>query len=189
VAERTVLAANDSELATVVLRPHLIWGPEDNHLVPEIVARQRAGVLRLVGTGANRVDSVYIDNAADAHILACDRLEPGSACAGRAYFISNGEPVPVAELINGFLAAAGLDPVQRSVPFWFAYIVGGFMEAGYALLRLQGEPRMTRFVARHLFTAHWYDISAARRDLGYEPTVSLHEGFKRLRAWFEGQQG
>jgi len=185
VAERTVRAADSTELATVCLRPHLIWGPEDTNLVPQIVARARDGALRLVGDGTNRVDSVYIDNAAEAHVLACDRLESGSHCAGRVYFISNGEPLSLADLVNRILAAAGLPPVERSVPAWLAYGLGAVLEGVYGTLRLPGEPRMTRMIAEHLATAHWYDISAARNDLGYEPLVSIDEGMERLRAWFE----
>ena len=92
-AERLVLAANGPDLATVALRPHLIWGPGDNHLVPRILARGRAGRLRRIGRANKLIDSIYIDNAADAHLLAADRLAPGSPVAGKAYFISNGEPI------------------------------------------------------------------------------------------------
>jgi nucleoside-diphosphate-sugar epimerase len=184
-AERAVLGVNSAELATVALRPHLIWGPGDPHLVPQIVSRAREGTLRLVGDGANRVDSVVVDNAADAHLLACDRLAPGAPCAGRVYFISNGQPLPISELVNRILAAAGLPPVRRTVPVWLAYGVGAAMEAAHGLLRLPGEPKMTRMIARHLATAHWYDLTAARRDLGYEPTVSIEEGLARLAGWFE----
>ena len=181
-AERMVLAANGADLATVALRPHLIWGPGDNHLVPQMIARQRQGTLRLVGGGHKLVDSVYIDNAVEAHLLAAERLEPGAVCAGRAYFISQGQPVTIAELVNGILDAAGLGPVRRSISPRAAYAAGWVLEHAYRLLRLSGEPRMTRFLARQLATAHWYDISAARRDLGYEPEVSIEEGLARLRA-------
>lgn len=184
-AEREVLAANGADLATVALRPHLIWGPGDTQLVPRIVARARAGRLRLVGDGSNLVDSVYVDNAAEAHLLSADRLSPGAACAGRAYFITNGEPLPVRDLVNGIVTAAGLPAVRRSIPAGVAVAVGAVLEMVHRVVRPEVEPMMTRFLARHLSTDHWFDISAARRDLGYEPTVSLEEGFRRLRAWFE----
>jgi nucleoside-diphosphate-sugar epimerase len=186
-AERMVLAANGSALSTVALRPHLIWGPEDNHLVPKIVARRRVGALKLISGPPKLVDAVYIDNAADAHILALDRLEPGAACAGKAYFISQGEPLPVTELINRILVAAGLSPVEPSIPPAVAFAAGAVLETAYRVLRIPGEPRMTRFLARQLSTAHWFDLSAARRDLGYDPAVSLEEGLDRLRRWFEQQ--
>ncbi len=179
-AERLVLAANGPTLATVALRPHLIWGPGDNHLVPRILARGRAGKLRRVGRDNKLIDSTYVDNAAEAHLLAADRLAPGAAPAGRGYFISNGEPVPVWELVDRILEAGGLPPVTRRVPFWLAYSAGWALEKAYALFRPDAEPPMTRFLARELATAHWFDLSAARRDLGYVPRVSLEEGLRRL---------
>jgi 2-alkyl-3-oxoalkanoate reductase len=184
-AEQLVLAADSSQLATVALRPHLIWGPGDNHLVPRILARGRAGRLRRIGDRANLVDTVYVDNAARAHLQAADRLAPGSAPAGRAYFISNGQPLPLWEMVNRILAAADLPPVTRSIPPGLAYTVGCICEGLWGLLRLAGEPPMTRFVAHELSSAHWFDISAARRDLGYRPEVSTDEGLLRLREWLQ----
>ncbi len=180
IAERHVLASNGPALATVALRPHLIWGPGDPHLVPRLLDRARSGRLRLLGERPNEVDSVYVDNAADAHLLAADGLTPDSAIAGKAYFISQGEPLPLADLINRILAAGGLPPVQRRIPSGAAYALGAILEAAYGLLGIENEPPMTRFVARQLSTAHWFDISAARRDLGYSPAISLDEGMERL---------
>ncbi len=181
-AERLVLAANGPALATVALRPHLIWGPGDNHLAPRIIDRAKRGKLAFVGSGDCLVDAVYIDNAADAHVLALDKLSSDAACAGRAYFITNDEPIATRALINRIVEAAGLPPVDRHIPVPVAYAVGAMLEAAYSVFRLSGEPPMTRFVAKQLSTAHWYDISAARRDLGYAPVVGLDEGMERLAA-------
>jgi 2-alkyl-3-oxoalkanoate reductase len=185
-AERLVLEANSPGLATVSLRPHLIWGPGDNHLVPRILAKARSGRLRRIGRRDCLVDTVYVDNAARAHLNAADRLAYGSAPAGRAYFISNGEPLPLWDMVNRILAAADLPPVTRSVSPQLAYAAGIVCEGLWRTLKLAGEPPMTRFVARELATAHWFDISAARRDLGYEPEVSIEEGLRRLRASLSG---
>jgi nucleoside-diphosphate-sugar epimerase len=182
-AERHVLSANGPGLATVALRPHLIWGPGDNHLVPRILARARAGRLRRIGRESKRVDSVYIDNAADAHLLAAERLFPGSPIAGRTYFISNGEPLPVWDLVNRILAAGRLGPVTRSVPARLAWLGGAMCELAYGVFCPDREPPMTRFLARELATAHWFDLSAARHDLGYAPRVSIDEGLARLAEW------
>jgi nucleoside-diphosphate-sugar epimerase len=181
IAERSVLQANDSGLATVALRPHLIWGPGDNHLVPRILARARAGMLRRIGRRNNRVDCVYIDNAADAHLLAADRLWPGAPIAGKAYFISQGEPWPLWDLVNAILKCVEVPPVTRTVPTSVAYAAGWAFEMTYRLFGLTSEPRMTRFLARELSTSHWFNIDAARRDLGYAPAVSIEEGLRRLR--------
>ena len=186
-AERLVMAANGSGLATVALRPHLIWGPGDNHLIPRIIARVRSGRLRQVGDGTNKVDSIYVDNAADAHVLAADRLAAsGSEAppAGRAYFISQNDPRPLWDLVNGILRAAHLGPVTRSISPGMAHAAGATLELVHRMFRLPGEPLMTRFVAHQLSTAHWFDTSAATRDLGYEPTISIDEGLARLERWF-----
>ncbi len=182
-AEQMVLAANSPRLASVALRPHLIWGPGDNHLVPRILAKARAGRLRRIGARPNLVDSVYVDNAARAHLQAADCLEPGSPTAGRAYFISNGQPIPLWEMVNRILSAADIPPVTRSISPGLAYTIGCMCEGIWGLLRLAGEPPMTRFVAHELASAHWFDISAARRDFGYDPEVSIDEGLLRLRNW------
>ena len=186
-AERLVLAANDAQLATVALRPHLIWGPGDNHLVPRILQRGRAGRLRQIGQG-KKVDSTYIDNAAWAHVLAADRLAPGAACAGKVYFISNGEPLPTWELVNRILAAGKVPPVTRRVSPRLAYAAGALLEVIYAVLWPDAEPPMTRFVASQLATSHWFDLTAARRDLGYEPQVTIAEGLRRLREALGGHE-
>lgn len=184
IAEKIVLAANDDTLATVALRPRLIWGPGDNQLLPRIVERAKAGRLALVGDGRNLVDSTYIDNAAQAHFDAFDHLAVGSACAGRAYFISNGEPWPMEDLVNGLLCAAGAPEVHRHIPLRVAYVLGAAAEAVWPLLRLKGEPPMTRFLAEQLATTHWYSMAPAKRDFGYVPRVSIQEGLKRVAdAW------
>ncbi|GHE27747.1 2-alkyl-3-oxoalkanoate reductase [Vulcaniibacterium thermophilum] len=182
VAERAVLAANDASLATVALRPRLIWGPGDNQLLPRLVARAKAGRLRLVGNGENLIDTTYIDNAAQAHFDAFAHLAPGAACAGRAYFISNGEPKTLRETLNGLLAAVGAPTVEKTIPFRLAYAIGAVCEGLWHALPLQGEPPMTRFLAEQLATTHWYSMEPARRDFGYVPKVSFAEGLERLRA-------
>lgn len=181
-AEKAVLAAHGPEFWTVALRPRLIWGPGDPHIVPRLAERSRAGRLRRVGSDERKVDSTFIDNAAAAHLCALDRLTgPDVACGGKAYFVSNGEPWPMWTLINALLTASGAPPVEKSLPAGVAFAVGAICEAVWSTLPLDGEPPMTRFLARQLSTANWYDISATRRDLGWEPAVSMEQGLERLR--------
>lgn len=182
-AEREALQANGPSLATVALRPHLIWGPGDTHIVPGIISRARSGRLRRIGKRDHLVDFTYIDNAAEAHLLAAERLEPGGPVAGKAYFISDGSPVLLWEFINRILAAAGVPPARKTVPPRLAYALGWLLETVYATLPIRGEPRLTRFLAEELSTSHWFDISAARRDFGYRPVVGVEEGLIRLRQW------
>jgi len=185
IAEEEVLAANGPALATVALRPRLIWGPGDNQLLPRLVERAHAGRLRFVGDGANRIDTTYIDNAAQAHLDAFAHLAPGAACAGRAYFISNGEPMAVRDIVNALLQAAGAPRVEKTIPFRVAYAVGAACETLWPLLRRRDEPPMTRFLAEQLATTHWYDMAPATRDFGYVPRVPIHDGLIRLKASWE----
>lgn len=180
-AEQAVRAANDAQLATVSLRPHLIWGPGDNHLLPRMVARANAGHLRRIGSRTNLIDTIYVDNAAEAHLLAADRLAPGAAIAGKVYFLSQGEPIPIWDMVNRLLAAVGAPIVTRTVPTWFALALAWGFETKHRLTNDRSEPRLTRFLVREMSTAHWFDISAARRDLGYAPAISIDEGLERLR--------
>lgn len=180
--EQAVLAANDASLATCALRPHLIWGPRDQHLIPRLIERARAGSLRRVGDGKNLIDMVYVDNAAEAHLQAADALQSASPVAGRAYFISQGEPVNCWQWINELLGLAGLPAVNRSISLRASWTLGGLMEIAYRLFPVQSEPRMTRFLAAQLGTSHYFDIRRAQVDFGYCPRISTAEGMRRLAA-------
>jgi len=181
-AERLVIQAAANGLPAIILRPHLIWGPGDNHLVPRIVKRARQ--LRRVGNGRNMVDTIYIDNAADAHILASECLVTNPALSGKKYFISQGEPVLLWDMINDILTAAGKSPVQGHISKRSAWVAGALLEFIYKRLGLPGEPRMTRFLAEELSTSHWFNIRAARKDLGYTPSISTARGLRQLAEWF-----
>jgi nucleoside-diphosphate-sugar epimerase len=180
-AEQKVVEAANGKLKTIILRPHEIWGPGDNHIVPRLIARAKR--LKRIGNGKNLVDTTYIDNAADAHILASEQLERNPELSGNIYFISQGEPVLAWEMINATLKAAGLEPVTGSVPYPIAWLAGALLEWVYHIFRLSGEPYITRFMAYAVAKAHWFDIGAARRDLGYIPRVSMEEGLRRLEDW------
>lgn len=178
-AERIALAAQSSALSVVALRPHLIWGPGDQHLIPRILARADAGRLRHLAPH-KLVDSVYIEDAARAHLNAFDRLSPNASCAGKAYFISQGEPWEIQALMNGILEACGRAPVHKTLSPRLAYMIGGALEWAYRLVGAEREPPMTRFIAEQLSTAHWFDISAARTELGYEPTQDIRACLEAL---------
>ena len=185
-AEKRVVTAADEHLATIVLRPHLIWGPGDNHLIPRII--RRADRLAQVGDGKNIADTIYIDNATEAHLLAADKLFEKPELSGKIYFISQGDRVPVWEMINRILQAADCEPVKRVVPASVAWTVGALLEIIYKTLRIEKEPPMTRFVARELSTSHWYDTNASKKDLGFVPKISTDEGFERLEKWLRNKE-
>ncbi len=180
-AEQVVLEADGvGGLTTVSLRPHLIWGIGDPHLVPRILERSERGRLVRVGEGKNRVDMVHVENAAHAHVLACDALKPGSRLSGKCYFISDGDPVNLWEWVERLLLSLDREPVQRSISFPWARRIGALLEFVYSTLRIDAEPPMTRFIASQLATSHYFDISRAQRDFGYAPITSPDAGLDRL---------
>ncbi|MGA1825518.1 MAG: NAD-dependent epimerase/dehydratase family protein [bacterium] len=190
-AERLVIAANTNSLKTVTLRPHVIWGPGDTSLLPRVLERGRRGRLRRIRGPKKMTDITYIDDAACAHLLAADKLRSSSdspgQIAGKAYFISSGQPVEIWDFVNRLLKAATIPPVTKSVPLRLALAIGWMFETLYAFFGIKSEPHMTRWVVRELATSHWFDISAARRDLGYKPTVTLEEGLHRLESWLQNR--
>ncbi len=187
VAESAVLKADDHEgLRTTALRPHLVWGPGDTNLIPRVIERARKGRLRIVGSGRNRVDLTYIDNVVDAHLLAEQTLaERPDSAGGRAYFITNGEPVELWTWINDLLGRLGIPRIEKKISLGAARRLGVGCECLWSALRLRGEPPMTRFVASELAKDHWFSIERAERDLRYLPRVSMDDGLERFLNLFE----
>jgi 2-alkyl-3-oxoalkanoate reductase len=181
VAELEALAADSAALSVLVVRPHLVWGPGDTQLVEPVVERARAGRLPIIGHGATLIDTTYIDNAAAAMVAALD------ACGrvhGESLVVSNGEPRPLREIMARLCAAAGAPAPTMRVPFPAAWLAGAAAEAAFAVSRSRSAPRLTRFVAEQMATAHWFDQRRTRAALQWSPSVSLDDGFARLAAWY-----
>jgi nucleoside-diphosphate-sugar epimerase len=183
VAELDALAADSPALAVLAVRPHLVWGPGDTQLVGRIVERARAGRLPVIGSGTALIDTTYVDNAAAALVAAVDACGP---VHGEALVVSNGEPRPVAEVLGRLCRAAGVRGPRGRVPFGAAWLAGAAAEAVWAATRRRSVPPLTRFLAEQLATAHWFDQRRTRTALEWHPSVSLDEGFARLRAWYLG---
>lgn len=177
-AEQRVLAANGEALATIALRPSLLWAPDETRLTPRLVDLARRGRLRLTAQPANRIDCCHVDNAALAHVLAVERLEPAAPIAGRSYFISDGEPVSVEALIAAILRVHGLpSPVRRLSPRlarWLAASAG-------LRRRLPGghQPLLDPYLLNLTDRSAWFSIAAARRDLDYAPQTSTRDALAR----------
>jgi nucleoside-diphosphate-sugar epimerase len=182
-AEQAVLEAHQpGRLNTIALRPHLIWGEHDPHILPRMVARARSGRLRIVGDGSNRVDTVHVINAAAAHLDALDALATNPDLAGgRAYFIAQDEAVNCWDWISEICEIGGVKPPHRRISYRAAYRLGGMLELGYRITARTSEPPMTRFVAAQLARDHYFDISAAKERLGYRVRLNMAEGLERLR--------
>jgi 2-alkyl-3-oxoalkanoate reductase len=179
-AEKMVLKANESSLTTCAIRPHLVWGPGDPHLLPRLLERGRKRQLKIVGDGKNRVDISYVENVANAHLLAAENLAGSGTAAGKAYFISQGAPVHLWQWINELFEKTGIPAVKRKVPFLIAYGMGGMLEKIQRIVAPEKEPRMTRFLAEQLAKSHYFSIAQAQKDLGYTPLISTEEGMRRL---------
>jgi nucleoside-diphosphate-sugar epimerase len=181
IAEQKVLAENDSKIATCALRPHLIWGVGDPHLIPRVIARCRSGRLRCVGNGKNLIDTVHVDYAAAAHRLALERmLNRDSNAAGRPYFITDGQPVECWAWVTAILKTAKLLPPSKSISFPNAYRIGYALELLYRTFNIAAEPPMTRFVAAQLGVDHYFNISAAKQFLGYIPIANRDQRIAEL---------
>lgn len=168
-------------MTTVSLRPHLIWGPGDRHLLPRLVARGRR--LKRVGPGDPRTDTIYIDNCVHAHLLAGARaLEAPEVVAGKPYFVSDDAPIGLWTMADRLLEAAGAPPIRGRIPGGVARVAAGLLEGWHRLRRDEREPLVTRFAVEQFLAPQWYDISAAKRDLGYAPLVGIDEGLAALRA-------
>lgn len=185
-AEQLVINANSAELLTVALRPHLIWGPRDPHLLPRLIARAKAGQLMQVGAGSNRVDMTYVEDAARAHLLAEEALQAGSPVAGSVYFISQDAPTNLWSWIRELLQKLDIPPIKRTISLSTARTIGAAMEFAWRNLRLSGEPRMTRFLASELALDHYYNISRAKRDFGYAPQFSMEDALEKTRPYLRG---
>ncbi len=184
-AEKLVLSANSEALSTCALRPHLIWGPEDPHLLPRLVESGRKKDLKQVGGGSNLVDISYVDNVAHAHVLAAINLFNSGSAAGKPYFISQGEPVNLWNWIAELYKQLGIEEITASVSFPVAYRLGGVLELLYGLMRSKKEPKMTRFLAEQLAKSHYFSIDNAIKELGYQPLVSTEEGLVKTIQWLE----
>jgi len=179
-AEQLVLQANSPFLRTLSLRPHIVYGPGDNHLFPRIISRVKTGKLRRIGNGKNIVDISYIDNVVSAHINAAEAVISKPEVTGQAYFITNGEPVLLWGFLNIMIGMSGYEPILKSVPAQPAYILAGMAEVFYKIFFRSREPVLTRFIVKELTGSHWFDISRARRLLNYNPEISNYEGLKKM---------
>jgi len=178
-AERAVLAAHGASLRTISLRPHLIFGPGDTNLVPTILKRARAGRLVQVGDGTNLVDLTFIHDCVAAHVLAAEALDARPTAGGRAYFISQGTPVRLWEWIGRVLALHGLPPVRRRLSAATAQFLATMAEGAWRTFGLTSDPPLTRFLTEEMATDHYFDISAARRELGFDPSCTVWEATER----------
>ncbi len=183
IAEQHVLQVDQNDLKTCAIRPHLVWGPADPHLIPRLIDRGKKKKLKVVGDGHNLVDISYIDNVASAHILAAKNLLSSAESSGKAYFIGQERPVKLWEWINALFRQLNIPLVKKKVPENVAYGVGQILEIFHGIFLKSQEPAMTRFLAQQLGKSHYFSHERATRDFGYLPKISIEEGMERLLHW------
>ena len=178
VAEKMILEANGPGLATCVLRPVGMYGPRDRYHLGNIIGMARRGVSLRLGDGSARFSHAYSENVAHAHVLAAERLFPGSPVAGQCYFICDHYPAEnLFDFMEPFLRELGLPVPRRSIPYRLAYAL--------AAVAVVFAPRsnFNRFAVVQTCVDHTFVDARAARDLDYRPIVSREEAFRRSVEW------
>lgn len=183
-AEKLVLSSHGENFKTCALRPHLIWGPGDPHILPRLRKKSFERKLKIVGSGDNFVDVIYVENAAHAHVQAFLALDEKAEVSGQAYFIGQEGPVNLWWFINELLKASDAPIAKHRIPYWFTYLIGGLFEKIYHFFKISGEPPMTRFVAMQLAKSHYFSHEKAKKDFNYQPLVTIDEGLTKIRESF-----
>ena len=187
-AEKMVSKASSSTLKTVSIRPHLLWGVRDSHILPTLAKRAKQGRLMMIGTGKNIVDMTHIRNAAEAHINAAEALNANSAISGKNYFISDTHPLNLWDWVEEFLKDIGVSSIRKSIPFKRAYRIGAVMEFIFRLFGIKNDPPMTRFAAIQLAYSHYFDITAAKKELNYKPVVNYKQAYSETIQWMKEKE-
>jgi nucleoside-diphosphate-sugar epimerase len=181
-AECRVRAA--TAVPAVILRPRAVIGPGDRAIVPRILAAAQRGFLPLPGGGHALIDVTCVDNVVDA--IEAAALAPAAA-EGRAYNITNGEPIAVRTLVTRLFSALGIEARAIAVPRALAQGVASLGEWIARRRRGAPEPRLTRYGVGLLARSQTLNIDAARAELDYRPRVSIDEGIAGYAAWWRTQ--
>lgn len=184
-AEKAVLAfAEEGSTRACALRPHLVFGPGDNRLIPNLLARR--GRMREIGNRSFLSDFLYIDNFVDAVLAADARMAKAPSISGEAFFITNGEPLAFFEFVERVLAAADQPSIVGRVPARVAYAAAAFVELYYLLSSREFIPEdgVSRFAVRYLTTHHYFSSRKAERMLNWSPRVSIEVGIERTGEYF-----
>jgi nucleoside-diphosphate-sugar epimerase len=176
-AEQLVLAASTAELATVAVRPRLVWGAGDTGLLPRLLAAVRSGRLRWVDGGAHLTSTTHVRNAVEGVLAAADRGR-----GGQPYFVTDGAPLPFRDFVTGLLATRGIVPQVGSVSGRVARAAAGGTGALWRALPLPGRPPVDLATVRAIGEECTLRDDAARRELGYESQVDRALGLAELRS-------
>jgi nucleoside-diphosphate-sugar epimerase len=174
-AERRVLAANGPRLATVVVRPRMIWGPGDTTVRQALVDAIRAGRFAWVDGGRYQTSTCHVTNVCEGIMLAAVR-----GGGGEVYFLTDGEPIEVRTFFTELAATAGLEPGDRSLPRWVVRAAAGLAETAWRFLPLSGQPPVTRAAVALTGQEMTVKDAKARHELGYQSTLDRTTGLAAL---------
>jgi nucleoside-diphosphate-sugar epimerase len=182
--EQSVRKAVDAGLPALILRPRAVFGEGDRAIFPRLLALAEHGWFPRIGDGQACIDVTYVANVAAA-VEAC--MQANVPVDGRVFNITNGEPMPVSSLLGQLFAALDLKVRMIPLPRKLALALGTLSEKIANLLPGQPEPRLSRYGVGVLGFSQTLDISAARRQLGYVPSVSVAEGIQRFAQWWSSR--
>jgi len=176
------------EVALTIARPALVYGPGDRHLLP-LYRAIRGGYFRIVGDGSNLIHPIYIDDLVDG-LMRClpgaQVPEPSSGTQPRTVNLAGERPVAFGELCEAIAKAVGRRLSAMKIPKGMASAAGAALELAHKVTRMR--PPLTRETVKFMTSDRAYDISRARRMLGWSPSVGLEEGTRRAVAWYR-QEG
>ena len=181
-AEQELDEAFARGLATIAIRPRALFGPGDTVIFPRLIPRLQSGRLPILGDGENIVDLTYIENVVDALLLCA---ESPANTLGKKYNISNGEPVKIWKLIERICDELDLPHLTRKISYQTANAAATVLELLYTLIPMRPEPPLTRISVSMMANNTTLDISSAKNELGYQPKVSIDEGFELFMKWWK----
>lgn len=185
-AEQAVIKASTKDFRCIVLRPHMIWGPGDTSTIPGLF-KHRRWILK-IGNGQNKVSGIFIDNAADAHLLAAEKTAVDERLSGKVLVLAQDEPLVLWDFIGKIESWTGRKMILLSLPKSVVMPVGKLMECFFRLTDIQSSPCLTRNIVIELAGSHVFNIKELKNSLGFLPSVSVQKGYELYKAWLEHRQ-
>ena len=175
-AERSVIAANDSAtMETVILRPRLVWGPEDQTLAPEITAMVEKGAFMWIDGGRAMTSTTHIDNLVHGAKLVLERGR-----GGQAYFVTDDEVFSFRQFLPKMMAAYGVELGTRSMPSAIVRPLARLVEGFWRTFKLSSTPPLTRHAIDLMCCDCTLNIDKIKNELGYTPIISVEQGLLSL---------
>ncbi|KAF7468423.1 sterol-4-alpha-carboxylate 3-dehydrogenase, decarboxylating isoform X2 [Marmota monax] len=182
--ERAVLDANDPErnFLTTAIRPHGIFGPGDPQLVPILIEAAKKGKMKfMIGNGKNLVDFTFVENVVHGHILAAEHLSQDAALGGKAFHITNDEPIPFWTFLSRILTGLNYEAPKYHIPYWVAYYLALLVSLLVMVVSpiIQLQPTFTPMRVALAGTFHYYSCEKAKKVMGYQPLVTMDDAVER----------